>query len=89
MKTISIILLIVLFSGFSSCKRSSAYPILSVNGADSLVSKWNQAWNSKKADEVMNLMAKDASLVLNKKVIKGRDFISKYFVYLKNEIKTL
>lgn len=64
----------------TSCDRTSQTKVLSVEAADSLVQKWNKAWNDKNVDDVMKLIADDAFMVINTKMITGHDSIQKIFV---------
>lgn len=84
MKTIIYLALLIGTVCLASCNRPSPIKVLTSVAADSLVTKWNQAWNDKNADGVMKLIADDAFLIINKKVIIGHDSIQKLFV--KNNI---
>lgn len=89
MKTLIFLVLIIGTICLTSCNRTPQTTVLTVRAADSLVDKWEKAWNDKNADDVMKLIADDASLVINKKLISGHDAIQKLFVkknigYVKN-----
>ena len=84
MKTNITFVLLLIFISLISCNRIQLVNSLSTQSADSIVKKWNDAWNNNNADEVMNLIADDAFLVINKTIITGHDSIRKQFV--KNNI---
>jgi len=80
MKTLIYLAFVICTVCLTSCNRTSPTNVLTSIAADSLVIKWNDAWNDKNAEGVMKLIAADAFLVINKEVIAGRDSIQKRFV---------
>lgn len=80
MKTLIFVLLMIGTLYLTSCNRTSRTNVLTIEAADSLVTKWNKAWNDKNVDDVMKLIADDAFMVINKKMISGHDSIQKLFV---------
>ena len=80
MKALLYLVIIIGTFCLASCNRAPQANVLTISAADSLVAKWDKAWNDKNADDVMKLIANDASLVVNKKVISGHDSIQKLFV---------
>lgn len=80
MKTLIYLVLMIVTLSLTTCNRISQTKVLTTKAADSLVTKWNQAWNDRNTDAVMNLIADDAFMVINKKMISGHDSIQKLFV---------
>lgn len=80
MKTLTFLILMIGTMCLTSCNRTSQTKVLSIEGADSLVNQWNKAWNDKNVDDVMKLIADDAFMVFDTKIITGRDSIQKKFV---------
>ena len=80
MKTFIYLVLMIVTLSLTTCNRISQTKVLTTKAADSLVTKWNQAWNDRNTDAVMNLISDDAFMVINKKMISGHDSIQKLFV---------
>jgi ketosteroid isomerase-like protein len=80
MKTLIFLVLIIGTICLTSCNRTSQTKVLTTQAADSLVKQWNNAWNEKNEDAVMKLIAADAFMVIDKKMITGNDSIRKLFV---------
>ena len=80
MKTLIYLVLMIVTVSLTTCSRTSQTKVLTTQSADSLVTKWIQAWNDRNTDAVMKLIADDAFMVINKKMISGHDSIQKLFV---------